>query len=287
MTQCSAANPNAARECAHRRTAPTLRRWPELGGCHVNRHQSEPHTPCQVVDDDRFHADSHDENASYPSYSGEYAVHGVGWMSHVAIVAGATNATWVPHVLHQTWRTADVPQRFRSSVQSWLTLQPSWRRRLWTDTDNEQLVATRYPWLQPAFRELSAIQKADIARYLYMHAFGGVYADLDVTLVQPLRPLLARHRRANASILIGEDSLVHSMLDGEGTRRQTNAVLVSVPLHPFWLDVVRHATRHVSPTTLCTLCWASNPGLTRWLSPCSHLSSRSPVPGSSLTVGRR
>ena len=159
-------------------------------------------------------------------------------------------STWVPHVLHQTWKTKEVPQGLQKACKTWRNLQPTWRYRLWTDEANEALVSSKYPWLLSVFGELSSIQRADIMRYLYMHSFGGVYADLDVTLVQPLRPLLARHRRLNASILIGQEPLAHALLLERRPRQVSNAVLISIPGHPFWLDAVRHAVHGVDSTTM-------------------------------------
>ena len=98
--------------------------------------------------------------------------------------SSAPTDVWVPHILHQTWRTSEVPLGFRKSVASWRKLQPSWKYKLWDDDANQRLVDSKYPWLQAAFQEMSGIQRADIMRYLYMHAFGGVYADLDVALVR-------------------------------------------------------------------------------------------------------
>lgn len=160
------------------------------------------------------------------------------------------NDVWVPHILHQTWKTSDVPQGFRKSIETWRKLQPSWKYKLWDDDANQRLVDAKYPWLQAAFQEMSGIQRADIMRYLYMHAFGGVYADLDVALVRPLRPLLQKHRRLNSTILLGQEPLAHAVLLERKPRQVCNAVIVSVPGQIFWLDLVRHATSHMGASSM-------------------------------------
>lgn len=59
-----------------------------------------------------------------------------------------------------------------------------------------------YPSLLPMFMQLNAVQQSDLARLLYLHHWGGVYADLDVALLQPLAPLLAAQRGVGA--LLGQ-----------------------------------------------------------------------------------
>ena len=146
----------------------------------------------------------------------------------------------VPAILHQTWRSRQLPRGLRRAVVSWRRLQPHWQHRLHTNQDNLQLITQQFAWLLPTYRRCSRIQQADIARYAYMHAVGGVYADIDVELLQPLRPLLRlQRRRHNASVILGQEPLAHSVLLENKPRQVCNAVLASVPGHPFWLYVLR------------------------------------------------
>ena len=146
----------------------------------------------------------------------------------------------IPALVHQTWRTREVPRGLRKHIVSWQRVMPDWEHVLHTDADNDALVASDYSWLLSTYRGMSAIQRADLIRYMYMHRFGGVYADLDVRLLQPLAPLLAR---TNASVLLGQEPLEHALLLERKPRQVCNAVLASVPGHPFWLDVLRAGAR--------------------------------------------
>ena len=146
----------------------------------------------------------------------------------------------VPPILHQTWRSRQLPRGLRRAVVSWRKLQPHWQHRFHTNEDNLALITKQFAWLLPTYRRCSRIQQADIARYAYMHAVGGVYADIDVELLQPLRPMLRlQRRRHNASVILGQEPLAHSVLLENKPRQVCNAVLASVPGHPFWLHVLR------------------------------------------------
>ena len=148
----------------------------------------------------------------------------------------------IPRVLHQTWRSEMVPQGLYRVMQSWRIKQPRWRFRFHTDADNRALVAKAYSWLVPTYERLSPIQRADLSRYLYMHHYGGVYSDLDVELLQPLRSLFAQQRALhNASVIIGQEPLAHAVILERRPRQICNAILASAPGHPLWLEVIRSA----------------------------------------------
>ncbi|KAJ3089873.1 hypothetical protein HK102_005258 [Quaeritorhiza haematococci] len=81
----------------------------------------------------------------------------------------------------------DHPQRFQKWSESWRTNHPNWEYRLWTDADNRAFVANHYPWFLSTFDSLPRnIHRADAVRYLYLHKYGGVYADLDVESLKNL-----------------------------------------------------------------------------------------------------
>ena len=148
----------------------------------------------------------------------------------------ADAARLIPRILHQSWKVGLPPKKLRSYVASWQERQPDWKYKLHTDLANGELVAGRYPWLATLFLSLSGIQRADVSRLLYMHAYGGVYADLDVELLQPIQPLFDRLcATSNSSAIIGQEPLAHSVLLESKPRQVCNAVLVSARGHPFWL----------------------------------------------------
>ena len=94
-------------------------------------------------------------------------------------------------ILHQTWKDADVPRAFGDWQRSWLRHNPGWEYRFWTDASARRLVAQQAAWLLPVYDAWpQAIQRVDTARYVWMLAFGGVYADLDFECLRPLDALL-------------------------------------------------------------------------------------------------
>jgi hypothetical protein len=151
----------------------------------------------------------------------------------------------IPRILHQTWISDDVPPHLRAYRQSWLRNHPSWDHRLWTDADNFRLISERYPEFLPYFRStVPPILRIDLVRLAYLHAFGGVYADLDYELLKPIDPLLdthcaiaAREHGGIGTVMRGRDFII-------------NALLASPPAHPLWIEVMRAMVARHRPRRL-------------------------------------
>lgn len=148
----------------------------------------------------------------------------------------------IPRIVHQTWKSGNVPARFRAFRESWVDHHPGWEHRFWTDADNERFISERYAEFLPYMRMVSTpILRIDLVRLAYLHAFGGVYADLDYEVLRPIDPLLetscaivAREHDGIGRVLRGRDFII-------------NALLASPPAHPLWLDVMRAMVRSYRP----------------------------------------
>lgn len=97
----------------------------------------------------------------------------------------------IPRIVHQTWPTCVQPRR-RAAWRERCAQQlgGGWRLWLWSDADNERLVAAAFPWLLPLYRSYdNEIKRVDAVRYLYLYLFGGVYLDTDSTCLRSLDSL--------------------------------------------------------------------------------------------------
>ena len=153
----------------------------------------------------------------------------------------------IPRVFHQSWMSRTIPKALFKYVDTWRSTQPGWAYRLHSDADNLALVQRRYPWFEETFARLTFIQQADVARLLYMHAYGGVYADLDVELLKPIQPLLSHIvNRTGARAILGQEPSAHTLLLERTGRQACNAVLASEAGHPLWLWLLRRIQRRVA-----------------------------------------
>jgi Glycosyltransferase sugar-binding region containing DXD motif len=91
----------------------------------------------------------------------------------------------IPKIFHQsskdfTWEERRLARRAQA-------LMPEWEYHLWTDEDNLSLVKEIFPSAVPEYLKFPhGGARSDVARYLYMYQYGGIYFDTDFRFCQPI-----------------------------------------------------------------------------------------------------
>jgi inositol phosphorylceramide mannosyltransferase catalytic subunit len=132
----------------------------------------------------------------------------------------------VPLLLHQSWKTEILPARFRRWSRTWHRVVPHWEKWLWTDEDNRLLVGHFYPEYLEFYDALPhPVMRADVARMMYLHRYGGVYADFDILALRDI------------SVLVSGDDVVLGQMSNNLAQPNNlpNAFMASPPQHGFWL----------------------------------------------------
>lgn len=146
----------------------------------------------------------------------------------------------IPRILHQTWKTDQVPAKFAHHLQSWRRLHPDWHFEFWDDHSSRELMAEKYPKHLRQYDRMSGIKRADIARLVALSVYGGVYADIDVEATRSLEPLLVAAEASDAAVLLGEENFVHSvLLEHKSEPLVSNAVMIGAAGHAFWEEVLQ------------------------------------------------
>jgi mannosyltransferase OCH1-like enzyme len=96
----------------------------------------------------------------------------------------------IPRILIQTWKTKKLPKQFQEWVDTWKKHNPEFKYMFFDDNDCFKFVYKHYNKYLDLYESLSNIEKADVFRYLALHHYGGVYADMDTSCFKPIDPLL-------------------------------------------------------------------------------------------------
>lgn len=144
----------------------------------------------------------------------------------------------IPTLMHQLYfpSASSAPARYLRYRERALAMHPQWEHRFWTEATARGFLSDRYPSFLPLYDAYPyRIQRCDAIRYFLLHAFGGVYADMDVEFLRPLDDLL------------DDRELVFCNRAFIG-----NAVMGSVPEHPLWPEVfdALRARRNRPPFTV-------------------------------------
>ncbi|MCH9665145.1 MAG: glycosyltransferase, group 2 family protein, partial [Gammaproteobacteria bacterium] len=144
----------------------------------------------------------------------------------------------IPRILHQTYRDDKIPAKLATLQSSWLKHNPHWQYRFWSDNDIREFIAEHYADFLEVFDAYPHnIMRVDAFRYLLLHHHGGIYADLDFECLLPMDELLA-----DQDILLIPEPEEHINKHKPRVRNLdyvvSNALMASVPGHPFWREVV-------------------------------------------------
>lgn len=100
----------------------------------------------------------------------------------------------VPKLIHQIWfdfskdgSGANPPNKYVVEQDNCRQVNKDWDFILWNSEACLNLIRTRYPeYLEMYLSYEYPIQQVDAARYFILHAFGGVYMDMDIKCRKPL-----------------------------------------------------------------------------------------------------
>jgi mannosyltransferase OCH1-like enzyme len=113
-------------------------------------------------------------------------------------VARFSNATWarrrIPRLIHQTWRTHDIPLRWNASYHSVIAKNTAeFKHHLWVDEEMRLFVQKHEPeFYKNTYSTYQyEIQRADSFRYVVLYHLGGIYIDMDNGCKRPFKDLLA------------------------------------------------------------------------------------------------
>lgn len=143
----------------------------------------------------------------------------------------------IPRIIHQTWKTNAVPENFRAFSATWKQFNPEWSYTFWNDRDLLEFIAKHYPAYLNLFCSYhQGVQRADAGRYMLLHHFGGVYADIDAECIRPLNPLVEETR-----LILCKEPKTHWVwtTNHRGLPMLLfNGVMASPARHPFWLHLL-------------------------------------------------
>ena len=138
----------------------------------------------------------------------------------------------IPKIIHQTWKTHDIPYKWKNSVDSCKTIYEDFKYILWSDDEMDQFVKTHFAWFYPTWIEYPhMIQRCDSFRYMVLYTYGGIYMDLDIGCKKQPTELLNKY-----DLLLAKSVNVDTTL--------TNAFIASVPENIFILHCIQNLIKH-------------------------------------------
>lgn len=139
----------------------------------------------------------------------------------------------IPRIIHQTYKTSDnLPWFFNKGQDSVKKHMPEWEYRFWTDDDLDVFVQRHYPRFYQQWLALDKdVKRWDTARYMLLHHFGGMYADLDFVFKKPVDDLFDDEHKLYFYVSTQAQVKRWSFLG--------NAWMAAKPGQQFWIDLLK------------------------------------------------
>lgn len=126
----------------------------------------------------------------------------------------------IPKIIHQTWKTLDVPDEWKDAVDSCKDKHKEYKYIIWSDEMMENFVKTEYYDFYDVYMSYPHnIQRCDAFRYLVLYKYGGIYLDMDIICKKKLDSIL------EYDIVLAKSLNLESYY--------TNSFFMVIPNHPF------------------------------------------------------
>ena len=171
----------------------------------------------------------------------------------------------IPRLLHRIWIGPRVYPAYKDLVwiDSFDRKNGDFEPLVWKEEDVRRLIDEKYPQYADIYSGYRLnIQRADLARYIVLYEYGGMYADLDMSAVRPVRELLEKYPgklffafveivlSAQRAREIGEREPIRKEGHSKGwndipeePERIASYAFLSAPKHPVMLEILKEAER--------------------------------------------
>ena len=157
----------------------------------------------------------------------------------------------IPKIIHQIWFQGEenIPEHLKAFHKSWIDINPKFEVKVWDEKSiQEVLVKFNDKETTDMYNNyVYMIQKIDLAKYVILYMYGGIYIDMDIKCLKPITDefigdndvILSElvYNFFHASIFIG---VGHNITE----KIINNGVIMTVPKHPILLYTIEQAKKN-------------------------------------------
>lgn len=177
------------------------------------------------------------------------------WSAALPSVARKARQRRIPKIIHQTYKTAIIPDLLADGIDRLRAANPEWQYNYYSEKDCHDFIYEYYGWdvlrtylsLNPRY----GAARADFFRYLCVYQCGGVYLDIKSG---PLRPLSDIIQPADEYLLSRWQNRPGQPFEGWGIHPELADVaggefqnwhIIGSPGHPFLEAVIEKVIRNI------------------------------------------
>lgn len=135
----------------------------------------------------------------------------------------------LPRLIMQTWKTNDLPDKWKPTQVSINKYMSEWDYVLMTDEMNRNFIIQHFPDFLPYYDAFPyPIQRADAIRYAWLYINGGLYLDCDFELLAPLDELFIEDTNETDLFLLASSNTPDIITNGFIAAKPGNKVFLEM-----------------------------------------------------------
>lgn len=157
----------------------------------------------------------------------------------------------IPKIIHQIWFQGEenIPEHLKVYHKSWIDMNPKYEVKVWDEKSiQEVLIKFNDKETTDMYNNyVYMIQKIDLAKYVILYIYGGIYIDMDIKCLKPitdeflgdndviLSELVYNFFHASLFVCVGHNAMEKII---------NNGVIMTVPKHPILLYTIEQAKKN-------------------------------------------
>jgi len=130
-------------------------------------------------------------------------------------------------IVHTMWLGSDIPVRYHSNIKIHQQLNNGFHFTHWSDNDIIRLLI-EYD-LFDLYNTLTFINKFNLAKYIILDKFGGVFTDLDIKWKKPFIQIMNEHNFDQVDLILTHLAHPNFYIDGKLTVLLDDPFIISKP----------------------------------------------------------
>ena len=148
----------------------------------------------------------------------------------------------IPKIIHQIWFQGEenIPEHLKEYHKTWIDNNPKFEVKVWDEKSiQEVLIKFNDKETTDMYNNyIYIIQKIDLAKYIILYIYGGIYIDMDVKSLQPI-----------TDDFLGDNDVIlskfmNNFLFPIMPNIINNGVIMNVPRHPILLYTIEEAKKN-------------------------------------------
>jgi mannosyltransferase OCH1-like enzyme len=148
-------------------------------------------------------------------------------------------------IIHQIWyQGADqIPSNLKANSINIIKYHPDWQYIIWDDSKIQNYFGANI--LGVYYRLEHLHQKVDFIRYCILYELGGVYIDMDVTILKPLDEIVDKYQDSEAIISnLNLDPVESYLLTSHKEFLNNGVICCPRPKSGFMLSLINHISKN-------------------------------------------